>query len=82
MEKEKISGIKKILITKTKFNQIIEDLKYSIPGLGGRIYKEDELMIDFLIVRRVLERHFEIIEGEEKEDAKFHIRIPPHESEF
>jgi hypothetical protein len=55
MPKEKTS------ITKAKFDHIIEDLKNSIPGLAGRVYKENELMIDFLIIRRVLERHFEIV---------------------
>ncbi len=66
-EEEK-NEISKEKISRKEFEKIMIDLKHSIPGLGGRIYKEEELVVDFLLVRRVLERHFEIVEENGKEE--------------
>ncbi len=73
MEKEKIS--------RAKFEEIMKDFMKETKSLTIYLAIHNRKDYPLYALRQVLERHFEIVEGDEKENAKPSFRIPPNEDE-
>jgi hypothetical protein len=72
----------KIKISRKEFEEIMKDLRESIPGLGGRVYKEKDIVVDFLLVRRILERYFEIAEDKGGENGETEKKMQTGKQDF